>query len=202
MQYFKLYSMDGVMEGIEGHVRTFLQASGSHGFDHTARVTRLCRTIGIREDADMAILIPAALFHDIARPIEDEMGLPHEEKGAEMAEVYLRSINYSEECIPAITHAIRAHRYTKGIPPKTPEAKILSDADKLDAMGAFGIARTFMQAGEEDTGINGAVDHINEKLLKLKERMYTESGRRIAEQRHAFLKVFLEELAREELEKI
>ena len=194
--------MDEEMEKISEYVRRFLQDFGAHGFDHIVRVTRISEILGSGEGADMKVLIPAALLHDIARPIEDEMGLPHEEKGAEMAEVYLRSINYSEECIPAITHAIRAHRYTKGIPPKTPEAKILSDADKLDAMGAFGIARTFMQAGEEDTGINGAVDHINEKLLKLKEKMYTEGGKKIAEQRHAFLKFFLEELAREDLEKI
>ncbi len=190
--------MDGGIEGIASHVRMFLQDSGSHGFDHTARVTRLCRTIGIREGADMAILIPAALFHDIARPLEEETGIPHEEQGGEMAEAYLRSIGYPGDMIYPITHAIRAHRYSSGIAPETLEAEILSDADKLDAMGAVGIARTFMQAGEDGTGIVGAVAHFHEKLLKLKDRMYTETATEIAEERHAFLVAFLVELEREE----
>ncbi|HIJ05854.1 MAG: Metal dependent phosphohydrolase [Methanomicrobiales archaeon 53_19] len=186
------------MDQIQHHVRTFLQASGSHGFDHTARVTRLCRSIGIREGADMAILIPAALFHDIARPLEEETGIPHEEQGAEMAEAYLRSIQYPGDMIHSICHAIRVHRYSLGIAPETPEAEILSDADKLDAMGATGIARTFMQAGEEASGIPGAVAHFHLKLLKLKNRMYTETAREMAEERHAFLVDFLRELEHEE----
>lgn len=190
--------MDGGIDLITQHVEAFLQESGSHGFDHTARVTRLCRTIGIREGADMAVLIPAALFHDIARPLEEETGIPHEEQGAEMAEEYLRSVGYPGDMIHSICHAIRAHRFSLGIAPFTLEAEILSDADKLDAMGATGIARTFMQAGEEGSGIPGAVAHFHLKLLKLKDRMYTETAREIAEERHAFLVAFLRELEREE----
>lgn len=187
-----------MIDDIRHYVMTQLQASGSHGFDHTARVTRLCRSIGVREGADMAILIPAALFHDIARPLEEETGIPHEEQGAEMAEAYLQSIQYPGDMIHSICHAIRVHRYSSGIAPETPEAEILSDADKLDAMGATGIARTFMQAGEEGSGIPGAVAHFHLKLLKLKDRMYTETAREMAEERHAFLLAFLRELEREE----
>jgi len=187
-----------MIEDIQQYVRAILKASGSHGFDHTARVTRLCRTIGIREGADMAILIPAALFHDIARPLEEETGIPHEEQGAEMAEAYLRSIAYPGDMIHPICHAIRSHRYSSGIVSETLEAEILSDADKLDAIGAIGIARTFMQAGEEGSGIPGAVAHFHEKLLKLKGRMYTETAKEIAEERYGFLLVFLQKLEREE----
>ena len=176
------------------HVRTVLQGSGSHGFDHTARVVRLCEVIGASEGADMAVLIPAALFHDIARPLEEETGVPHEEEGARMAETLLRSIHYPEDHIPGIIHAIRAHRYSVGIAPETLEARVLVDADNLDAMGAVGIARTFLQAGERGGGILDAIDHIREKLLNLKSRMYTESARSIAEERHAFLTTFLETL--------
>ncbi len=190
--------MDGMIEDIQHYVRAQLPASGSHGFDHTARVTRLCRTIGIREGVDMGVLIPAALFHDIARPLEEETGIPHEEQGAEMAEVYLRSIGYPGDMIHSICHAIRAHRYSSGIAPATLEAEILSDADKLDAMGAVGIARTFMQAGEDGTGIVGAVAHFHKKLLKLKDRMYTKTATEIAEERHGFLVDFLQVLEREE----
>ncbi|MDO8842614.1 MAG: HD domain-containing protein [Methanocalculus sp.] len=190
--------MDEEMEKMSEYVRTFFQDSGSHGFDHTARVTRLSEMMGNNEGADMKILIPAALFHDIARSLELETGLPHEEQGAEMAEVYLRSIGYPGDRINSITHAIRAHRYSSGIAPETLEAEILSDADKLDAMGAVGIARTFMQAGEDGTGIVGAVAHFHKKLLKLKDRMYTETATEMAEERHVFLVDFLDELEREE----
>ncbi len=189
--------MGGEREKMREHVRAALPGSGSHGFDHTARVVHLCEVIGAREGADMAILIPAALFHDIARPNEEKAGVPHEEAGARMAETYLRSIHYPENQIPGIIHAIRAHRYRSGITPETLEARVLSDADNLDAMGAVGIARTLLQAGERGSGIPDAVDHIRAKLLNLRARMYTETARRIAEARHAFLTTFLEELNNE-----
>ena len=108
----------------------------------------MCERIGREEHADMAVLIPAALLHDIARPLEKEHGIPHELEGARMAEAFLVSIRYDARCIPEITHAIRTHRYRSAEKPETLEARILSDADKLDALGAIGIARTFMRAGE------------------------------------------------------
>ena len=186
--------MNEQMALMREHVRTALQGSGSHGFDHTARVVRLCEVIGASEGADMAVLIPAALFHDIARSLEEETGVPHEEEGARVAETLLRSIHYPEDHIPGIIHAIRAHRYSVGIAPGTLEARVLVDADNLDAMGAVGIARTFLQAGERGGGTPDAIDHIREKLLNLKSRMYTESARSIAGERHAFLTTFLETL--------
>ena len=84
------------------HVKAVLPASGAHGFDHTLRVVSLCETLGAREGADMAVLIPAAIFHDIARPVEEETGAPHEEAGARMAEAYLCSISYPADLVPGI----------------------------------------------------------------------------------------------------
>jgi uncharacterized protein len=182
---------------IRNHTESVLGRAGSHGMDHTDRVFRLCRQIGNEEGADMRVLLPAALLHDIARPLEKELGLPHETEGARMAEEYLASIGYDPGLIPAITDAIRTHRFTAGDEPQAPEAKILSDADKLDAMGASGIARTFLRAGEHSGGIDDAVAHFHEKLLKLKDGMYTDTGRKIAAERHALLVSFLEALERE-----
>jgi len=182
------------MNDMLAYVETFFRESGSHGLDHILRVTRLCEEIGRAEDADMRVLIPAALFHDVARPLEKKTGIPHEEEGARIAEEYLRKNSFDSERIPAIVHAISTHRYSTGPKPETLEAKILSDADKLDAMGAVGIARTFMQAGEHGDGIKGANDHIHEKLLKLKELMYTDKAKEIAKQRHALLKQFIDAL--------
>jgi len=189
--------MEDAFETIRNHVATELGQAGSHGMDHVERVTRLCRQIGAEEHADMAILIPAALLHDIARPAEKAQGTPHEEEGARIAAMYLRSIHYDETRIPAITGAIRTHRFRSKELPATLEAKILSDADKLDAMGASGIARTFIRAGEHSGGIDDAVAHVHDKLLKLRGMMYTESGRRIAGTRHAFLSSFLDTLEEE-----
>ncbi|KAF1073777.1 hypothetical protein MKMG_02076 [Methanogenium sp. MK-MG] len=182
------------MESILAYVETFFSQSGAHDLDHILRVTRLCEEIGRAEGADMRVLIPAALFHDIARPIEDETGIPHQEEGARIAEAYLRQAGYDAERIPAIVHAIRTHRYSTGAEPETLEAKILSDADKLDAMGAVGIARTFLQAGEHGGGIGDAASHIHEKLLNLRGLMYTDGAGEIAEQRHALLQRFVESL--------
>ncbi len=189
--------MDPVHEQIRKDVRTALSRPGSHGFDHVGRVTALCMRIGRAEGADMAILIPAALLHDIARPLEKEQGIPHEQEGARMAEEYLASIGYDAAAIPAIAAAIRTHRFRSAEKPVSLEARVLSDADKLDALGAVGIARTFMRAGEHGTPIEDGIAHFHEKLLKLPGLMYTETGRQVAQERHAFLLQFLERLTEE-----
>jgi uncharacterized protein len=189
--------MDEKMHLMRHYVRTNLTQPGSHGLDHVLRVVSLCEVIGRAENADMTVLLPAALFHDIARPIETARGVPHEEEGARMAERYLRSIAYDEERIRKITHAIRTHRYRSDRKPETLEARILSDADKLDAMGATGIARTFIRAGEHRGEIRDAVDHMRDKLLNLNNLIYTETAKIMAEKRHRYLCAFLEILTEE-----
>ena len=182
------------IERILNFVETFFRQSGSHGLDHTLRVTRLCEEIGKTEGADMQILIPAALFHDVARPLEKETGIPHEEEGARIAEEYLRSNGCDESRIRAIVHAIRSHRFSRGTKPETLEAKVLSDADKLDSMGAIGIARAFMQAGEHGNSIEDTCAHFHEKLLNLRDLMYTDTAAGVAEERHELLQRFSDTL--------
>ena len=189
--------MDEKIDTIRRHIKEIFNQPGSHGLDHVLRVEYLCEVIGREENAEMGVLIPAALFHDIARQIERENGMPHEGVGARMAEGYLRSIRYDEEHIQKITHAIRTHRYRSIVKPETLEARILSDADKLDAMGAVGIARTFIRTGEHGGEISDAVDHIHNKLLNLNGLMYTRTAKRLAEERHRYLCVFLETLTEE-----
>lgn len=183
--------MQEKIERIIAYAQTVFEQSGSHGFDHTLRVTRLCERLGGDEGADMRVVLPAALLHDIARPLEEEQGVAHEKAGALIADEFLRSIGYDETLIPKITHAIRTHRYRSENRPETLEAMVLSDADKLDAMGAIGIARAFMQAGERNRTMTDGVDHIHEKLLKLKGMMYTRGARGIAEERQTVLNDFL-----------
>lgn len=183
--------MQETIEQIIAYVQTVFEESGSHGFDHTLRVTRLSERLAQEEGADLRVVLPAALLHDIGRPLEEEQGIAHEQAGAVIAEEFLSSIEYDRTLIPKVVHAIRTHRYRSTNRPETLEAMVLSDADKLDAMGAVGIARTFMQAGERRGTMADATDHITEKLLKLKGRMYTRSARELAEGRHAVLSDFL-----------
>lgn len=186
--------MDDTTVEIRRYVREILGEYGSHGMDHTDRVFVLCIVIGRKEGAVMDILLPAALLHDIARPLEREKGLPHEREGARMAGEFLASIGFNQDLIPSITSIIRTHRFQSAEEPESLEAQILSDADKLDAMGATGIARTFLRAGEHGGGIDDAVSHFHDKLLKLNTRMYTRTGQEIAAKRHTVLVQFLENL--------
>jgi uncharacterized protein len=179
------------IEKIRHYVISVLDKPGAHGLDHTLRVTRICRIIGEKEGAEMNILIPAALLHDIARPLEEKNGIPHEIEGARIAQELLLSLGYPDEIIAPVTHAIQSHRYRSQKKPVTLEAKILSDSDKLDAMGAIGIARTFMTAGERSGDFQDAIDHIHEKILNLQGLMYTDSARDLAEIRHAYIQDFI-----------
>lgn len=140
----------------------------AHNLDHVLRVYKLCLLISESEhNVDLEILIPAALLHDIARVEEshDQTGeTDHAVLGSEIAEEILMRLNYDERQIIAIKHCIISHRFRTGNEPKTIEAKILFDADKLDVIGAIGIARTFMLAGQFGQSLreNG---QINEYLV-------------------------------------
>jgi uncharacterized protein len=157
--------MDKETAAMLDYVGTTLHGSGAHGFDHTERVVRLCEVLGAGEGADMAVLIPAAIFHDIARPIEEEIGIPHEEAGARMAAAYLESIDYPADRIAGIVHAIRAHRYSSGIDPETSKPDTLGRG-QTGRDGRVGIARTFMQAAtlrQERSGSTGRNDVPTER---------------------------------------
>jgi uncharacterized protein len=186
----------------------FSSARGSHDWDHTERVYKLCMKIGDVEKADKEVLAVAALLHDVGRIYQDEaMGLLcHAEKGAEMAGVVLQAYPLSQGKKSNILHCIKSHRYRSTCKPKTLEAKILFDADKLDAVGAVGIGRAFLFAGEvgaklhnphvlpEDTDPYSVEDtafrEFKLKLSRVKDHMMTKEGKRIAAERHVFMEAF------------
>jgi uncharacterized protein len=193
----------------------FQAARGSHKWDHTLRVCRLCERIGRVEKVDMDVLLAAAYLHDIGRSYQDESkgAVCHAEKGARMAGPIVKKLALSEIQKHNILHCIQSHRFRGSHKPKTPEARVLFDADKLDAIGAVGVARAFLFAGEvgarlhsqpadiEDTEPYSADDtgyrEFKVKLSKIKGRILTEEGRKLAEDRHMimveFFKRFLEE---------
>ena len=180
--------MDRLMEASKRHQRL----DGCHGFEHTERVVALCRVLGERLGADMSVLMPAAVLHDVGRG-EDS----HAEKGAEKARKILEEQGVPGDKVSSIVDAIRVHSFSGGLEAASLEAQILSDADKLDAMGAVGVYRAGQYSGEHDRTLDEYIGHFHEKLLTLKGLLYTDEAKRLAEGRHRFMESFLEEFMKE-----
>jgi uncharacterized protein len=193
------------MLGIE-QARALYQATGdaTHDFDHVLRVYRLAERIGQAEGADMAVLRTAALLHDIARADEDAGQVPdHALEAAVRVQAILAG--QPSPFVQAVAHAIETHRFRADRPPQTLEAKVLYDADKLDAIGAVGIARAFAYGAYRgqrlwaapDGGEHTAVKEFVVKLSRVKDHLLTQTARHIAEERHAFMVEFFERMAAE-----
>ncbi len=188
----------------------FKGAKGSHDWEHTLRVLRLCEHIGPSECADIVVLLIAALLHDIGRSYQDVTNgkVCHAAKGAELAKPIIDGLDLTEEQKENIVHCIRSHRFRDSEAPRTIEAKVLYDADKLDAIGAVGVARAYLFAGELGAKLHSTEMNVEKadayskydtgyreykvKLCKIKNKILTQVGQRIAEDRHAFMKQFFE----------
>jgi len=192
----------------ENIVKKFYKDLGGHGFDHVERVHRMALNIAKKEKANLKIVDAAAWLHDIAHACEDEGKCAcHAEEGAKIAGKILRKINFSDNEIKAVEHAIAVHRFSKGKKAETKEAKILQDADRLDALGAICIARVFVYNGYKGNPIyepgrkpekhyhgqeTNAINHFYEKILKIKpEIFHTKTARKFARKRYSFIKQFL-----------
>ncbi len=193
--------------------------SPSHDFSHVERVYRLAEHIARAENADLFIVRMAALLHDIGRAAESRCGNGediHEELSVRMAGPVLDGLGVPWDKKEAILHAIATHRHRRGGEPRTLEAKCLFDADKLDSLGAVGIARSYLWLGERGRSVYypaeayASVDpkdntpevdstqrewHI--KLKFLKDKMYTATGREIARERHGRMARIIDEIERE-----
>lgn len=221
-------TMEDTYQKIEEIVARELSCS-AHAMEHVMRVYNLCLHLAKYElNVDLNVLKTAALLHDIARVKEfnDKTGnIDHSALGAEMADKILRTLGYPEKKIAHIKHCITAHRFRGKTKPQTKEAKILFDADKLDVLGAIGVARCFMIAGQYGQKIYSAIsikeylkdNVVGEKAdgmvrdiskhtpilefeLKFKhipERLYTQKAREIAKERLRFMENFFEKLKRE-----
>ncbi|MEK7547592.1 MAG: HD domain-containing protein [Patescibacteria group bacterium] len=195
----------------------FLDARGSHNFEHTERVMKLCMHIGKKEKADLKILKIAAVLHDIGRKFEDESKgkICHAKKSAELARKILKKYNFPQSKIEKVAHCIEAHRFRNEITPQTLEAKVLFDADKLDSIGAIGIGRAFFFANEVGAKLHESLNETEilktkpytkddtayrefvVKLRHIKGKMLTREGKRLAKERHKFMVEFFERLEKE-----
>ena len=181
-----------MLDAIRAEARGLLPEFGTHGFEHTERVCRACRHLGGGVGADLSVLLPAALLHDVGRGTAD-----HALESAEIARRILEALGYEGDEVEAVVEAISAHSFTGGRSSASLEARVLSDADKLDATGALGTYRAAMYSLEHGRPIGDFIAHFHEKLLKLKDRLFTEEARRLAESRHRFMLDFLSQLDRE-----
>lgn len=215
----------------------YSEADPAHDFGHIMRVFRSCQLIGKKEGADMDVLLLAALLHDcgcvpkllgksqasndetqrIAGKFLDENccdGLGGDgSTGSEEGD----SLKLEDGSFPDFKekdlYAIEVHGFSKGIAPDTLEAKILQDADRLDAVGAVGIARTFLVGGSRGRAMyhpedpfcearepddrNWNLDHFFRKLLKIQDVMHTHTGKELAVERTEVLKRFIEDMRKE-----
>ncbi len=168
------------------------QPYGSHGYEHTERVYNLCLYLGKVLNADQTILLPAAILHDICRGEEN-----HAEAGAATAALILKKFGFDENKIQRIQKVIISHSFTAGEIPESLEAKILSDADKLDALGALGIYRTAAYSGEYPRPITDYIEHFHNKLMKLDSLLNTSEAKQIAIERKKIMMLYLTHLDRE-----
>jgi uncharacterized protein len=196
------------------------RAGSGHDFDHVLRVLLLARRIAMAESADLAVVCTAALLHDVG---ESDGRRDHHLRGAAVAREILA--DQPTELIEAVAHAIEAHRFRAEPAPRTLEAQVVSDADKLDAIGAIGVARAFAHAGSRGTALwrapwqtiletsldadNGPrllgadytpVHEYVYKLRRIPARLFTATARTIAAERMEFMERFFDQLDCEMME--
>lgn len=186
----------------------------AHDEGHVRRVVASAKKLAVAEGAEPAVALPAAWLHDcVAIAKNSPQRSLASRHAADRAGAFLRGAGYPAEHIPAVEHAIEAHSFSARVNPQTIEAKVVQDADRLDALGAIGIARTLITGGANGTPLydfaepfpvtrvaddrTSIIDHFFTKLLTLADTMQTESGRAAAEQRAEFLKQFLTRLGTE-----
>jgi uncharacterized protein len=185
-----------------------------HGFDHILRVLRTAEFLANAEGGDIEIVRAASLLHDASgAETGGEKRAEHQHHSAEFAEQILKAEGWAQERIAAVQHCIRAHRFRGDEEPISLEAKILFDADKLDVIGAFGVARTlaydvvmqwpfhaevseqFRKTGVKEQGETHSSYHeYLFKLGKIQNRLHTETAKQIADKRQKFLNEFFEQL--------
>lgn len=215
--------MGGLYDHIRGH-RVLLRivehirqvpGDGAHDLSHIARVLSNAWQIGRCEGGDPDVIVAAVLLHDIKNlPKGHPQAKASSSLSARYAGNLLSDLGFSPEKIANVQDAIVCHSFSKGLKPKTLEGKILQDADRLDALGAIGVARTFYIAGthgaslyepKDPLGRSGrplddvrySTDHFLIKIFRLPDLMQTETGKLMAQERLTVVKQFLDILERE-----
>ena len=203
-----------VINSLKQEIHSLMINDSAHDFDHIMRVFKNAQKICKKENANEKLVLSAVLLHDIVSyPKSDKRSKSSSIKCAEESKKILKKFNFTKEEIQIISDAIRDHSFSRNTIPATLEGKILQDADRLDAIGAIGIARVFAVGGSEKRPFYNVkdpfcknripddkiwtLDHFYRKLLKLESLMNTKSGKIEAKKRTKVLKGFLNELKKE-----
>ncbi len=203
-----------VIDLLQTLVKQKMKNDPAHDFNHIMRVYKNAQKLCKKEKANQKIVLSAILLHDIiSYPKSDKHSKLSSQKSADEAKKILKKLNFTSEEIHIISDAIRDHSFSRGKTPKTLEGKILQDADRLDALGAIGIARVFAVGGSEKRPLYNSedpfckihtpddetwtLDHFYKKLLKLESLMNTKSAKIEAKKRTKLLNSFLSELKNE-----
>jgi uncharacterized protein len=191
-----------------------LDGDVAHDLDHILRVVANAKAIGDAEGAEMGIVVPAAWLHDCVAVPKDS---PHRWEASALSAAEAKRLlvewGFGDLPLDEIAHAIRSHSFSAGVPAESLEACVLQDADRLDALGAVGLARCLMLGGalerqlyvasdpfcvnREPDDLAATVDHFYAKLLRLADRFTTATGRAEATRRTAVLERFLADLEHE-----
>ena len=202
------------IDALQKQVKKIMVNDPAHDFNHIMRVFKNAEQICKNEKVEKKLVLSAVLLHDIkSYPKSDKRSKFSSTKSANEAKKILKKFDFSLEEIKIISDAIKDHSFSKGKTPKTLVGKILQDADRLDAIGAIGIARVFTVGGSEKRLIYNpedpfckthepddkiwTLDHFFQKLLKLEFLMNTKSGKIEARKRTKILKTFLKEIKME-----
>ncbi|WP_192558692.1 HD domain-containing protein [Pseudomonas allokribbensis] len=187
---------------------------GAHDLSHLQRVWHNARTLQAEEGGDLEVLLAAVLLHDcVAVEKNSPLRSQASRLAAEKASKVLANLNWPDEKISAVIHAIEAHSFSANITPTTLEARLMQDADRLDSLGMLGVARTFYIAGRMGSALYDpqdpearerdyddkrfCLDHFQTKLLHLADGFQTVAGQRLAQIRHQRLKGFMEQFKEE-----
>ena len=203
-----------ILDSLKDEIKEIMKNDSAHDFEHVMRVYKNAQIICEKEKTDKTLVLIAVLLHDIVSYSKsDKRSKTSSSKSAKKSKQILEKYDLSKEEIKIISDAIRDHSFSQNKIPGTIEGKILQDADRLDALGAIGIARVFATSGSLNRPFYNmddpfckkripndtiwAIDHFFQKLLKLESLMNTKSGKIEAEKRTKILKEFLNQLKQE-----
>lgn len=203
-----------VIDSIQNEVKEIIDNDPAHDFEHIMRVYKNAQKISKQEKVNEKLVLSAVLLHDIVSyPKSDKRSKNSSVESAKKSKFVLEKYDFSKEEIKIVSDAIRDHSFSKNKTPTTLVGKILQDADRLDAMGAIGIARVFATGGSlkrpfynisdpfcktrKPDDKTWTLDHFYQKLLKLETLMNTKSGKTEAKKRTRILKEFLTQLKQE-----
>ena len=203
-----------VLETLKNEVIEIMDNDPAHDFEHVMRVYNNAQKISKKEKANQKLVLSAVLLHDIVSyPKSSKRSKMSSIESAKKSKTLLKKYNFTTEEVTIISDAISDHSFSQNKIPRTIEGKILQDADRLDALGAIGIARVFATSGslnrpfykiddpfcDERTPDDNrwAIDHFFNKLLKLESLMNTKSGKIEAKKRTKVLKIFLQQFKSE-----